>query len=95
MAVLVREAASWAVLVLMSARLLTEPDQVSTQQLLVGAGCGAGLLALGWILWYAFTLYLVPYNRVKVSAKRAQRALRLPVNLTDNNVSESYRHQCQ
>ncbi|XP_043201447.1 cholesterol 7-desaturase nvd-like [Amphibalanus amphitrite] len=67
MAFLMREAACWAVLALMSARLLVSPEQLSTQELLVAASYGAGLLVVGWLLWYAVTLYCVPYNRVKAA----------------------------
>ena len=67
MAATVREAACWVLLTLMSARLLTTPDQLSTEQLLLGASYAAGLLAFGWLLWCAFALYFLPYNRVRVS----------------------------
>ena len=67
MPVPLREVACWMVLALMSARLLTSPDQLSSQQLLMAAGYVTGLLSAGWLLWSALALYFIPYNRVQVS----------------------------
>ena len=71
MSIPLRKAGSWALLALTVARLLVSPGQLSTPQLLTGASYSAGLLGVGWLLWFAFALYFIPMNRIRVSDRYA------------------------